>query len=209
VATARAAVEAGADAVGLVFIDKSPRYVNVEQARAVIRSLPPFVEPVALFVDSTVSDIQRTAAAIGIQTVQLHGGESEQIVQALQPLRIIKAVAFDGTNTLQNLTAWQDTHIPLAGILLDAPTDDQTLTGGSGQTIDWQAVAKLATLRSYWPVPFILAGGLTPANVAQAISITRPYAVDVSSGVESTRGVKDVDKIRVFCQAVRRADEQL
>lgn len=190
--TARAAVDAGADAVGLVFVEASPRCIEVTAAARVVATLPPFVEPVGLFVDESADHIRRVCNAAGIHTVQLHGREPVSILDNLPGLRVVKAMPF-GPDTLDKALVWDDDP-RVAALLFDAER------GGSGETIDW---AKLALVSTDLHKPIILAGGLSPENVAEAIGVVRPYAVDVSSGVESSRGVKDAGRIAAFCGVVR------
>ena len=209
---AMVAARAGADAVGLVFVDGSPRRVSLEQARAVIATLPAFVAPVGLFVDADGDTVRRTASALQLRTVQLHGHESPAMVSQLAPLRVLKAVAFESRQITEQLAAWRD--VPnLAGILFDAappsPDSPPADRGGTGRRFDWDALAALihaGIFRGQDLPPLVLAGGLTPGNVRDAIRRLHPYAVDVSSGVESSRGVKDLALIRAFCEAVRLAD---
>ncbi|MEM9414459.1 MAG: phosphoribosylanthranilate isomerase [Planctomycetota bacterium] len=191
-AMAHAAVAAGADAVGLVFVEASPRYIEVLDAARVVASLPPFVEPVGLFVDASAEHVLRVCHATGIHTVQLHGRESIALLDQLPGLRIIKALPFD-PDTLDTALMW-DADPRVSALLFDAAT------GGSGETIDWHALAAVMPGLSK---PVILAGGLSAENVAEAVEVVRPYAVDVSSGVEATRGVKDAAKIAAFCESVR------
>lgn len=211
--TALAAAQAGADAIGLVFAAASPRCVNHDQARQIIKVLPSFVEPVGLFVDAPVRQIQAKATELGLQTVQLHGRETPGMVAQLAPMRVIKAIAFEPTQVQATLAPWRPVPDSLAGLLWDAPKlddDDSGLappSGGSGSRFDWAALAKLKGAGSLASLPpMILAGGLTPDNVGQAITQLAPYAVDVSSGVESSRGEKDETLIAAFCAAVRYAD---
>ena len=209
--TAVAAAAAGADAIGLVFAQHSPRVVSIDMAIKIVRSLPAFVQPVGLFVDIPVARVQEVAAAVGLGTVQLHGNETPDQAAQLAPLRVIKAIPFDPKNAAAALAPWKDADNHLAGLLWDTPAKGNSFfqsSGGSGQQFDWNALADFqqdSGLEN--PPPTILAGGLTPQNVAQAISTLSPYAVDVSSGVESSRGVKDVSLIEAFCQAVHRADQ--
>ena len=210
--TALAAADAGADAVGLVFAPASPRAVTSAQARKIVAALPGFVEPVALFVNAPLEKVRATAQALGIRTVQLHGDESPAYAAKLAPLRVIKALTLGGT--VADLAAWKKAGANLAGLLWDAPAPESDrrrgLTGGGGQTGDWHALALLAPSAPTTNLaPMILAGGLNPENVAAAIALVQPYAVDVSSGVESRRGVKDPKLIEAFCAAVRAADEFL
>lgn len=188
---ARAAADAGADAVGLVFVESSPRHVEVSAAAKIVAGLPAFVEPVGLFVDASAEQIRTVCEAAGIRSVQLHGREPISILDGLQGLRVIRAMPFD-LNALDNALAW-DEDPRVSAMLFDAAQ------GGSGEAIDWHALAAAAPGFSK---PIILAGGLTPGNVAEAVSVVRPYAADVSSGVESSRGVKDPALIRAFCDAV-------
>lgn len=200
-----AAVEArnaGADAIGLVFVEKSPRYVTPEMAEVITAHTPAFVEPVGLFADSSATEIKRICEQANIHTVQLHGHEDMSIVDQLPGLRIIRALPFN-QSSIELAKAWAE-HRRVLAILYDTPPKaDSKLTGGSGETFDWSALARpeCGTTK-----PIILAGGLTPNNVGEAIRIARPYAVDVSSGVESSRGVKDIGLIKAFCDAVRQAD---
>lgn len=190
-ATARAAADAGADAIGLVFVEASPRCVDVTAAARVVATLPPFVVPVGLFVDESAEHIQQVCNAAGIHSVQLHGHEPISILDGLAGLRVIRALPFDATQPDAALQWDEDPRV--SALLFDAAQ------GGSGEAIDWQA---LAASKPGLSSPIILAGGLTPNNVAEAIEIARPFAVDVSSGVESSRGVKDPVLIRAFCDAV-------
>lgn len=211
---AEAAADAGADAVGLVFVADSPRCVTVEVAREIVRALPAFVEPVGLFVDAPAQRIRETAAEVGLRVVQLHGREQPGDVAALDRLRIIRAVAFDPSQLAAAVRPWQRNRLPnLAAVLFDTPPpadpESAALTGGSGKPFDWHALAEERRTGELKGLPpLMLAGGLSSANVAEAIAIVRPYAVDVSSGVESSRGVKDTARIHAFCDAVRAADAE-
>ena len=211
--TALVAAQAGADAIGLVFAAASPRCVSHDQARQIVRVLPAFVEPVGLFVDAPVEQIQATANQVGLRVVQLHGRETPGMVAQLAPMRVIKAIGFEPTDMSARLDPWRATSGLLAGLLWDAPKLDHNdsglapPSGGSGSRFDWTALAKLKDQGSLESLaPMILAGGLTPDNVGQAISQLRPWSVDVSSGVESAPGEKDDALIAAFCAAVRYAD---
>jgi phosphoribosylanthranilate isomerase len=193
---AKIAVDAGADMVGLVFVERSPRFVTVEQAKRIAASLPEQVTPVGLFVNASNEHIRDIAEIVGLETVQLHGDETPEQIVDLEPLNIIKSV-IDNNQLARFMTC---AH----AVIFDAPPQCNELPGGTGRTFDWDALAQLD--HSDWPNLFV-AGGLTPQNVGQAIQIIHPYAVDVSSGVESKRGVKDAALIRDFCQAVHTADE--
>ena len=207
---ARVAADAGADAIGLVFVAGTPRQVSIEQAEKIVAALPAFVEPVGLFVDQAIDSIRETSRAVGLSTVQLHGRESPGVAAQLAPLRVIKAVPFD-RDVCASLARWRGAADNLAAILLDTPQaaggDGGGLPGGGGRPFNWSEAARLKTAGGIvMGDRIILAGGLSPDNVSAAIKQVRPYAVDVSSGVESSRGVKDPDRIAAFCNAVRRAD---
>ncbi len=210
--TALAAAEAGANAIGLVFAPESPRLVTHEQASRIIDALPAFVEPVGLFVNVPVEQVQETSRTLGLRTVQLHGRETPEEAAQLAPLRVIKALAFRPEGFEAVVSPWRAVRNRLAGVLWDNPADQEGSSapdGGTGRAIDWRALASVQKTDAVSGLPpTLLAGGLTPENVAQAITLVRPYGVDVSSGVESSRGVKDAARIRAFCQAVREADRQ-
>ncbi len=190
---ALAAVAAGADAIGFVFHPDSPRYVAAAQAAKIVAALPPFVTTVGLFVDADEQRIRDTLAQVPLALLQFHGDESEAQCQ-IYGLSWIKALRVQpGQDVAALMQAWPRA----AGILLDAYHPAQH--GGTGLQFDWSLVPKASA------VPIILAGGLTPANVAEAIRNTRPYAVDVSGGVEASKGVKDADKIEAFMAGVRSA----
>jgi len=212
--TALAAAEAGADAIGLVFVERSPRQVSVEQAKRIVQVLADSVEPIALFVDADINYIRQVASTLTIRTIQLHGHETPDFAARLTPLHTIKSMPFSVTNFFATVSSWQAKCDNLAGILLDTETvdtnDSQLLPGGTGQSFNWADLAALLADRALpLGVPMILAGGLTPENVGHAIEAVRPDFVDVSSGVESVRGIKDTAKIAAFCQAVRQTDKQI
>jgi len=190
---ALSAVAAGADALGFVFHSASPRAVTPAQAAAIIAALPPFVTTVGLFVDASEQRIRDTLAEVPLDCLQFHGDEPESAC-VIYGRPWVKALRVQPGQDVSALMAqW-----PLAsGILLDAYHPTQH--GGTGLQFDWALVPK-QTSRA-----IILAGGLTPENVAQAIMQTRPYAVDVSGGVEAAKGVKDAVKIEAFLAGVRSA----
>ncbi len=187
---ALAAVAAGADALGFVFYAKSPRAVSPEQAAAIIRCLPPFVSSVGLFVNAERASIDTTVACCGLDVIQLHGDESPQ--DSLYPgRRVIKALRIKDAASLETAAEYE-----VSGLLLDAWSAQ--LYGGSGEVFDWSLLKDFASSH-----PVILAGGLNPQNVAQAVRQVRPYAVDVSSGVELSPGKKDLLKVVEFIRQVR------
>ncbi len=190
---ALAAVRAGADAVGFQFFAQSARYVTPERATEIRRPMPPFVAVVGVFVNAGRDEILRTVQRVRLDYIQLHGDESPEFVRALSDLAVgtIKTVRVGRQEDLKGLDRYT-----VEAILLDAKVGK--LYGGTGQTFDWSLVHGLRA-----SVPVILAGGLRPENVADAIRVTNPRAVDVCSGVESAPGVKSSDKIRAFVQEAR------
>lgn len=189
-----AAVEAGADAVGFVFVRRSPRYIEPAEAAAVMASLPPFVSSVGLFQNCPIEEFIRIEEACPTHLTQLHGTEPVDLVRQCGPA--IKAVRFNEQSIDDDLSRWERVD-EVEAILVDGSW------GGEGVAFDWP---KLLEPASKLTKPLILAGGLTPENVGEAIHRVRPFAVDVSSGVEREPGVKDAAKIRAFCEAVRAAD---
>ncbi|MGC7847423.1 phosphoribosylanthranilate isomerase [Desulforudis sp. 1088] len=181
--TAQAAVEAGADALGFVFAP-SPRRIEPEAARAIIAGLPPFVCAVGVFVDAPAEAVRAIAARCGLQVLQFHGNEPPDYCTSFDR-PVIKALRFCGPDDLARIRGFD-----VRAVLVDTFVPGQA--GGTGRALDW---AKLRGLD--WPRPLVLAGGLTPENVASAVAAVRPWAVDVSSGVE-TGGAKDHEKIRAF-----------
>ncbi|GAB4520832.1 MAG: phosphoribosylanthranilate isomerase [Phycisphaerales bacterium] len=197
VETARVCAAHGVDAVGLVFAQVSPRLVTPETAHGIVRALPPFVVSVGLFVDATADEIVRVCERVGLGMVQLHGSESPEDCQRVRErtgLPVLKAVRFDHSTIGATIEAYRGVCV---GLLVDGSV------GGMGETFDWSA---LATHASSPAVPILVAGGLTHENVGACITMVRPYAVDVSSGVESSRGVKAPALIGSFLAQVRRAD---
>lgn len=190
---ALAVVEAGADAIGLVFYGKSPRAVSVEQAAAILRALPPFVTTVGLFVDMPRDELQQLLQRLPLDLLQFHGDESPADCEGYgRPY--IKALR---VRPGEDVAAAMAPYSGARGILLD--TFIEGVPGGTGASFDWSLVPDDAAK------PIILAGGLDADNVARAIRQVRPYAVDVSGGVEASKGIKDAGKIRAFVQAVRDA----
>ncbi len=190
---ALAAARLGVDALGFVFYPKSPRAIELSQARAIARELPAFVARVALFLDADAEQVAAAVKAFQPQVLQFHGREPRDFCAAFAT-PYIKALGMDGA---ADVTATAARYPDAAAILLDSHR--QGAPGGSGKAFDWKLAPRL-------PQPIILAGGLQPANVAQAVTAVRPYAVDVSSGIELKPGVKDESKMTEFVQEVRRAD---
>jgi len=188
------AAQAGADALGFVFYPPSPRYVSPLQARAMVAAVSPFVTTVALFVNESAENVRQIMAVTRIQLLQFHGDEEASYCEQFQR-PYIKAIRMAPGLDPQTETA---RFRGASGYLFDAWKAD--LYGGTGQVFDWRRMAGLAN------AGLILAGGLTPANVAAAIGSARPGAVDVSGGVESAPGCKDRQLIEAFVAAVRRAD---
>jgi phosphoribosylanthranilate isomerase len=187
------AAEAGADAVGLVFYSRSPRAVGVREARAIIRALPPFVSTVGLFVNASRCELNEILDAVPLDLLQFHGDESPAECEGYhRPW--MKALRVAGGADLRRQAM---SFTGASAILLDAYVPG--LHGGTGETFDWSLVPKDLGK------PVILAGGLTPRNVRQAIEQVRPYAVDVSGGVEADKGIKDPELVRAFVAAVHQA----
>lgn len=186
------AARAGADAIGLVFA-QSPRQVKPEQARAITAALPPFVTVVGLFVDADADAVRSILGSVRLDLLQFHGSETPDFCRQFSK-PYIKAVSMrEGVNVSATAAA----HADAAGVLLD--THSEQAAGGSGRTFDWSRVP--ANLSK----PLILAGGLNPDNVAEAVRRVRPYAVDVSSGVEREKGIKDAARVQAFIKAVQMA----
>ncbi len=194
---ARVAVQSGADALGLVFYPKSPRAVSVTQAAEIAAAVPAFVTLVALFVDEAAESVSRVLESVPVDLLQFHGDESEAFCrQFSRPW--IKALRVRPETDL--VASCQDFG-SARGILLDAWQEG--VPGGTGKTFDWSLIS------SGLPLPLLLAGGLNAENVGRAIDTARPFAVDVSGGVEAEPGIKDPDKIRQFIAAVQAADHVL
>jgi len=190
---ALAAAEAGADAIGFVFYAKSPRAVDVRQARAIIAELPPFVTTVGLFVNASRCELNEILEVVPLDLLQFHGDETPADCEGYQR-PWIKALRVRPGDDLE---AACQLYSGARGILLDTYVDG--VPGGTGEAFDWSLVpARLSK-------PIILAGGLSAANVGQAIAQVRPYAVDVSGGVEQAKGIKSAAKIEAFMQAVKQA----
>lgn len=194
---ARAAIDCGADALGLVFYPKSARSISVEQARAVADVVPPFVTLVALFVNESAGVIAEVLEELPVGLIQFHGDETAEFCRRFQR-PWIKAIR---VRPGMDVAAECGRYDGAAGVLLDAYQEG--IPGGTGHTFDW-SLAETAL-----PVPWVLAGGLNGGNVTEAVMRLRPHAVDVSGGVESSPGIKCRGKINEFVAAVRAADTQL
>jgi len=201
-----AAVQAGADAVGFVLYGPSPRFVSAQRAAELARRLPPFVTPVLLFVNATAAEVQAACALLPQATLQFHGDETPAQCLALAAgrpfLRAARIPAGAAARTF-DLVEYAHTYAAAQAILLDTLVEGY---GGGGRTFEWSLLPP--SVDSH----LVLSGGLTPANVTDGIRLLRPrcksLAVDVSSGVESAKGIKDAGKIRAFVAAVRAADTQ-
>ena len=184
------AVAHGADAIGLVFYDQSPRHVTIEAAQAIVAALPPLVSVVGLFVNARKAEIDAVLAQVRLDILQFHGDETTANCAQFN-LPYFKAIRVKtDTNLLQYATEFSGAK----ALLLDAHSD--AAHGGTGQVFDWKLIPKNL------PIPIILAGGLNPENVGDAIKQVQPYAVDVSGGVEQSKGIKDAAKIAAFMRAV-------
>jgi phosphoribosylanthranilate isomerase len=191
---ALAAAHAGADAIGLIFYEKSPRHVSLEAARAILAHLPPFVTSVGLFVDAAPEAVRAVLAALPLDLLQFHGEEPPEYCRAFgRPY--IKAVR---VRPGVDLVEWAARFADSRGLLLDAYVEGTP--GGTGRVFDWSLIPRDL------PLPIVLSGGLAADNVEEAIRRVRPWAVDVSSGVEAAKGIKDAAKIAAFMRGVRNAD---
>jgi phosphoribosylanthranilate isomerase len=190
------AVRHGASAVGLVFWPSSPRAVSIDQARAISSEVPLFVARVGVFVDATPREVERIARAVGLDAVQLHGDE-DLAEYASVAARVIKAVRLESAADVDRAAALP----PAVTLLVDAA--DRAKRGGTGTVANWDLAAALAARR-----PIMLAGGLDATNVGRAIARVRPWAVDVSSGVEARPGVKSPARLAAFFAAVREAEQK-
>lgn len=197
---AEAAAEAGADAIGFVFVEGSPRAIDPDDACELMMALPPLVQTVGVTRDLGVDAFVELEQRCPTNLSQLHGKESEKTVRACGP-NVIKAFRYDAASIDTQLRRWGGVD-EVDAVLIDGSD------GGEGAALDWEALAErlLLARNEGFEKPVFLAGGLTPDNVGRAIAAVRPYAVDVSSGVESEPGVKDLGAIFAFCAAVRAAD---
>jgi len=202
-----AAADAGADAIGLVFWSGTPRFVEIGRAREIADAIPPFVTKVGLFVDPSASDVEAVLDAVPLDVVQFHGTEPPDLCRA-SGRPYLKAIHMkDGVDLIEYAALYEDA----SGFVFDSywPGD---LPGGTGRAFDWSRLSK--AVQAKLPAPVILSGGLDPGNVGEAIRAVRPWAVDVSSGVEergpdgkARRGLKDAARIAAFIEGVRNADD--
>lgn len=190
---AQAAIDAGCDAIGLVFYEPSPRFVSKERAAEIVATIPPFVSVVGLFVNAEPTYIQQVLQHVRLDLLQFHGDETALECQQLG-MPYMKAIRVKAeTNLLQYAEEFKQAR----ALLLDAYVEG--VPGGTGQAFDWNIIPKAL------PIPVVLAGGLTPDNVSAAIMQVKPYAVDVSGGVEVEKGIKDAAKIAAFMRGVSHA----
>jgi len=194
---ARAAVAAGADGLGFIFVEQSPRLVEPDRVRTITGELPPFINPVGVFRDEEIEVVQEIIHYCRLSLVQLHGSESPEYCSKMS-CQVIKAFCLRPESGHEELAAYVDL---VSGFLLDTYHEDQA--GGTGMVFDWKLVGQVKP-----PGPVILAGGLNPENVGAAIRQVKPFGVDVNSGVEYQPGRKDTNKLKNFVHAVRKADEQ-
>ncbi len=188
-----AAVRYGADAIGFVFYHKSPRAVSPETAKAIISSLPPFITTVGVFVDEEIREMERIASYAGLDVIQLHGSEPPDKCNAVR--KVIKAVRVKHPADIEILRQYRD----ISAFLLD--TFSPSASGGTGETFNWEIAVEAKRFGR-----IILAGGLNPGNVEEAIKLVRPYGVDVSSGVEGVvKGRKDHAKLKLFIERAGKA----
>lgn len=191
---ALAAGRAGAHAIGLVFFRESPRYITPDRAAKIIRELPPFITTVGLFVNASAAEIRATLAAAPVDLLQFHGDEASEFCGQFEK-PYLKAVRM---RPEVDLLQYARDYRGAKALLLDAYVEGRR--GGSGTTFDWGLIPRDVAL------PVVLSGGLTAENVSEAVRRVRPHAVDVSSGVESGKGIKDASKIAAFMKGVRDAD---
>ncbi len=185
------AVAAGVDAIGFIFVKASPRYIQPEEARKIIRDLPPFVDAVGVFVDEDPDVVREITQYCGLTVLQLHGHETPDYC-GMMPRRVVKAFQVNGQLDAEFLATYEDV---VWGYLLDTYRKDQL--GGTGETFDWTVIEKLDTRR-----PLILAGGLDENNVVAAINLVHPFCVDVNSGIETAPGKKDVKRLEQLVREV-------
>jgi phosphoribosylanthranilate isomerase len=201
-----AAVAAGADAIGLVFYEKSPRHVSIEAARDLLAGLPPYVSAIGLFVNAQVGQVQDVLARVPLAGLQFHGDETPEqcaVTASATGRSFTRALRIkpemQGSDLLEYERAYRSASPYFSALLLDTWVDAY---GGSGKVFDWSLVPKELAPR------VVLSGGLNALNVTEAVSRIRPHAVDVSSGIESAKGIKDAGRMHDFVRAVREADSR-
>ncbi len=192
---AQVAIDAGADALGFIFVRESPRYVTPEAAEKIIRTVPPFISRVGVFVNENPDTVMEIAERCGLDTLQLHGDETPEYCSNMK-LTVIRAFRMSAGFTESLLT-----RFTVGAFLFDTAVKGKL--GGTGETFDWK---RAVPLKRYGPL--ILAGGLRPGNVAEAIRVVGPYGVDVSSGVEANPGIKDHKAIKEFIRICRERSER-
>lgn len=190
---AEAAVDLGADALGFVFFTQSPRHISPHDAASIIRTLPPFITTVGVCVNECASSAEKIASESGVDFIQLHGDEPPEMCRLSR--RTIKAIRVKSLDSLVPLESYRDI---VSAFLLDTYAPD--VLGGTGMIFNWDIAVEA---KQFGRV--ILAGGLTPANIAEAVRHVKPYAVDVSSGVELSKGKKDHEKMRIFIERAKAA----
>lgn len=207
---AQVAVDAGADAVGFVFYQPSPRNIDPESARNIALTLPPTLDKVGVFANSSIRGVQQVVEQVGLTAVQFYPGRSSGTVAELMALkkdrRELKLILVCPANQLSQtgLLISEDLRKVLYAVMFDSGTGAQP--GGTGKRFDWNEARGRVQVMSL-TIPVIVAGGLNPANVAEAIRLFQPYGVDVASGVERQPGKKDPEKVHAFVKAVRQADK--
>jgi phosphoribosylanthranilate isomerase len=194
------AVEAGADALGFNLWAGSRRHLTIERADELVRRLPPFVTPVLLFVNATAREVAAAVAAVPHALLQFHGDETPTQCEAAGRPYLRAARMAEGFDLLDFASSWRAESALMQALLLDAHVEGY---GGAGKVFDWSRIPPSV------PCPVVLSGGLNPANVTDGVLRVRPFAVDVSSGVERGKGIKDAALMRRFCEAVREADARV
>lgn len=200
---AREAIRIGVDALGFIFAEKSPRYISPEKVKEIVNQLPPFIHLVGVFVDSDPVEIQEIIEYCGLTHVQLHGEEDaeycQKVAQSASPCRVIKAFRVSSQTMSADFAPYEESVV---GYLLDTFAAGQA--GGTGKPFDWSKIESFNLKQ-----PVILAGGIAPENVVEAIRSVRPFAVDVNSGVEVEPGKKDHDRLNQLVELVKNVDCEL
>ena len=208
---ARVAVQAGADALGFIFVENTPRFVTPEQVAPIVRRLPPFVTPIGVFWDHPAGHVKAVIEACGLRAVQFHGDEKPEDCQGYS-VPVIKTIKLPPASTIEGLPEYRVKEMfgallyrkSVAAYLFDSQA--RWSEGEAREPVEWRRIRVMRSQSSGdSALPIILSGGLSPDNVARAIGVVQPYAVDVNSGVESRPGRKDPDKVRRFIEAARRA----